>query len=81
MELRESAILETQRKDKTQANNKVKGKMSPQVDIKKEFICSFCKKNGHKKKEYAKFHKWLENKGTSISFVVMNLIWVFHWIC
>ena len=55
--------------------------MSPQVDIKKKFMCSFCKKNGHKKKEYAKFHKWLENKGTSISFVVMNLIWVFHWIC
>jgi len=47
----------------------MKGKMSPKVNFKKESMCSFCKKNGYMKKQYAKFHKWLENKGTPISFV------------
>jgi len=33
--------LATWRKDKTPANKKGKGKMPPQVDIKKESICFF----------------------------------------
>lgn len=43
--------------------------MSPKINFKKESMCSFCKKNGYMKKQYAKFHKWLENKDTPISFV------------
>ena len=55
MEMGESAMLETRRKGKSQANQKGKGKIPPQADIKKDSNCFFCKKKGHMKKECAKF--------------------------
>ena len=69
MELGESAMLATVRgknkadkTDKSQAstsktNQKGKGKIPPQADIKKENKCFFCKKKGHMKKDCAKFKK------------------------
>jgi hypothetical protein len=65
----ESAMLATLSKGKSQANQKGKGKISPQDGIKKDSKCFFCKKKGHMKKEYAKFHKWLADKGNPTSFV------------
>ena len=81
MELGESTMLATVRGknkadkiDKSQAstsktNQKGKGKIPPQTDIKKENKCFFCKKKGHMKKDCAKFKKWLEKKGNLSSFV------------
>jgi transposase InsO family protein len=69
MELGESAMLATRGKGKSQANQKGKGKVPPQTDIKKDSKCFFCKKKGHMKKECAKFQKWLADKGNPISFV------------
>jgi hypothetical protein len=43
MEVGENAMLATQGKAQTQANKKGKGKIPPQVDIKKESTCSFIK--------------------------------------
>eukprot|EP00253_Pinus_taeda_P004402 PITA_04402 len=63
MELGESAMLAMCGKGKSQANRKGKGKIPPHADIKKDSKCFFCKKKGHMKKECAKFHKWLANKG------------------
>uniref|UniRef100_A0A2N9GN46 CCHC-type domain-containing protein n=1 Tax=Fagus sylvatica TaxID=28930 RepID=A0A2N9GN46_FAGSY len=63
MEQGESAMLATHGKGKSQANQKGKGKMPPQTDIKKDSKCFFCKKKGHMKKECAKFQKWLADKG------------------
>ena len=81
MELGESSMLTTARRknksdkpDKSQAttsktNQKGKGKIPPQADIKKENKCFFCKKKGQIKKECAKFKKWFEKKGNLSSFV------------
>ena len=70
MEQGESALLTTTRgknkvikTDKSQANQKGKGKIPPQGDIKKEVKCFFCKKGGHMKNECPKFKDWLEKKG------------------
>uniref|UniRef100_A0A2N9FGB3 Retrovirus-related Pol polyprotein from transposon TNT 1-94 n=1 Tax=Fagus sylvatica TaxID=28930 RepID=A0A2N9FGB3_FAGSY len=63
MEQGESAMLATRGKGKSQANQKGKGKMPPQTDIKKDSKCFFCKKKGHMKRECAKFQKWLADKG------------------
>ncbi|PIN07341.1 hypothetical protein CDL12_20094 [Handroanthus impetiginosus] len=52
MELGESAMLAMQGKEKVQANNKEKGKIPTQTDIKKEPKCHFCKKKGHMRKNY-----------------------------
>lgn len=41
MELGESAMLVTRKNSKTQANQKGKGNIPPQVDIKKESKCLF----------------------------------------
>ncbi|PIN02037.1 hypothetical protein CDL12_25451 [Handroanthus impetiginosus] len=51
-----------------------KGKIHAQIDIKKEPKRHLCKKKEHTKKDYVKFHKWLENKGNLISCGCMNLI-------
>uniref|UniRef100_A0A2N9I7Q6 Retrovirus-related Pol polyprotein from transposon TNT 1-94 n=1 Tax=Fagus sylvatica TaxID=28930 RepID=A0A2N9I7Q6_FAGSY len=67
MEQGESAMLVTHGKGKSQANQKGKGKMPPQTDIKKDSTCFFCKKKGHMKKECTKFQKWLADKGSSFS--------------
>ena len=56
-------------KKKDQAKDKGKGKIPPQKDIKKEIVCFFCKKKGHVKKQCSKFMKWLDKKGTQLSFV------------
>jgi transposase InsO family protein len=69
MEQGESAMLATHGKGKSQANQKGKGKITPQTDIKKDSKCFFCKKKGHMKKECAKFQKWLADKGNPTSFV------------
>jgi transposase InsO family protein len=69
MEQGESAMLVTHGKGKSQANQKGKGKMPPQTDIKKDSTCFFCKKKGHMKKECTKFQKWLADKGNPTSFV------------
>ena len=69
MEQGESAMLATHGKGKSQANQKGKGKMPPQTDIKKDSKCFFCKKKGHMKKECTKFQKWLADKGNPTSFV------------
>ncbi|TXG69669.1 hypothetical protein EZV62_004604 [Acer yangbiense] len=63
MELGESAMLTTHGKGKSQANQKGKGKIPLQADIKKDSKCFFCKKKGHMKKECVKFQKWLKDKG------------------
>uniref|UniRef100_A0A2N9GEG7 Retrovirus-related Pol polyprotein from transposon TNT 1-94 n=1 Tax=Fagus sylvatica TaxID=28930 RepID=A0A2N9GEG7_FAGSY len=68
MEQGESAMLATHGKGKSQANQKGKGKMPPQTDIKKDSKCFFCKKKGHMKKECTKFQKWLADKGSSSLF-------------
>ena len=57
MELGESAFMATQGKNKNQAKQKGKGKVPPQVEIKKESKCFFCKKKGHMKKDCVKFQK------------------------
>ena len=79
MGLGESAMLATtfgknKRNDTSQtytsrSNQKGKGRMPPQADIKKENKCFFCKKKGHVKKDCPKFKKWLEKKGNLSSFV------------
>ena len=79
MELGESAILvitfgNNKRNDTSQtytskSNQKGKGRVPPQVDIKKENKCFFCKRKGHVKKDCPKFKKWLEKKGNLSSFV------------
>ena len=69
MEMDESALMATQRKDENQAKKKGKGKIPPQGGIKKESKCFCCKKKGHMKKDCTKFQKWLEKKGKPISFV------------
>ena len=73
MELGESAMLATtfgknKRNDTSQtytskSNQKGKGRIPPQADIKKENKCFFCKRKGHMKKDCPKFKKWLEKKG------------------
>ena len=60
--------LTNQGKNKDQAKNKGKGKVPAQADIKKEPKCLFCKKNGHIKKDCAKFQQWLKKKGNPISY-------------
>ena len=62
-EIPQSAHLAIQGKGKTRANQKGKGKLPAQVDIKKESKCFFCKKKGHAKKDCEKFAIWLEKKG------------------
>lgn len=64
----------TREKGKTQANLKGKGKIPPQTDIKKEAKYYFCRKNGHMKKYWVKFKKWLENKGNPISLLIYKII-------
>ncbi|KAI9170264.1 hypothetical protein LWI28_025254 [Acer negundo] len=63
----------THGKGKSQANQKGKGKIPPQADIKKDSKCFFCKKKGHMKKKCAKFQKWLEDKGDSSDGSVTEL--------
>ena len=79
MELGESTtwattFLKNKRNDTSQAytsksNQKRKGRIPPQADIKKENNCFFCKRKGHVKKDCPKFKKWLEKKGNLSSFV------------
>ncbi|KAL4325263.1 hypothetical protein GQ457_11G002710 [Hibiscus cannabinus] len=69
LEMGESALTVTQGKRSVQAKQKGKAKMQPQADIKKEFTCFFCKKNGRLKKDCVKYKGWLEKKGKSISLV------------
>ena len=79
MELGDSAMLATtfgknKRNDTSQtynskSNQKRKGRIPPQDDIKKENKCFFCKRKGHVKKDCHKFKKWLEKKGNLSSFV------------
>ena len=79
MELGASTMLATtfgknKRNDTSQtytskSNQKGKGRIPPQVDIKKENKCFFCKRKGHVKKDCPKFKKWLEKKGNLPSFV------------
>ena len=79
MELGESAMLATtfgknKRNDTSQtytskSNQKGKGRIPLQADIKKEIKCFFCKRKGHVKKDCPKFKKWLEKKGNISSFV------------
>ena len=79
MELGESAMLATtfgknKRNDTSQtytskSNQKGKGRIPPQADIKKEIKCFFCKRKGHVKKDCPKFKKCLEKKGNISSFV------------
>ena len=79
MELGESAMLATtfgknKRNDTSQtytskSNQKGKGRIPPQADIKKENKCFFCKRKRHVKKDCPKFKKWLEKKGNLSSFV------------
>jgi hypothetical protein len=45
----ESVMLATCEKGKSQANQKGKGKIPPQVGIKKDSKCFFCKKKTHEK--------------------------------
>lgn len=65
MELGESAHLATQVKNKGYGKHKGKGRIPPQVDIKKESKCFFCKQKGHIRKDCVKFKAWLEKKGFS----------------
>ena len=89
MEMGESAMLATnfgknKRNDTShtytsKSNQKGKCRIPPQVDIKKENKCFFCKRKGHVKKDCPKFKKWLEKKGNLSSFVcyesnVVNVI-------
>jgi len=69
-------MLATYGKGKFQANQKGKGKIPPQAGIKKDSKCFFYKKKGHMKKEFAKFQKWLEDKGnpTSIFCYESNMV-------
>ena len=79
MELGESAMLATnfgnnKRNDISQtytskSNQKGKGRIPSQADIKKENKCFFCKRKRHMKKDCSKFKKWLEKKG-NLSFFV-----------
>ena len=79
MELGESAMLATtfgknRRNDTSQtytskSNQKGKGRIPPQADIKKENKWFFCKRKGHVNKDCPKFKKWLEKKGNLSSFV------------
>ena len=79
MELGESAMLATtfrknKRNDTSQiytskSNQKGKGRIPPQADIKKKNKRFFCKRKGHVKKDCPKFKKWLKKKGNLSSFV------------
>ena len=79
MELGENAMLVTihgknKRNDTSQAsisksNQKRKGRIPPQANIKKENECFFCKKKRHVKKDCPKFKKWFEKKDNLSSFV------------
>ena len=67
-------------KGENNAKNKGKGKTQPKAGIKKESTCFFCKMKGHMKKDCANHKAWLENKGTSFSFVCYesNFTNVYH---
>ena len=79
IELGESVMLATNfRKNKrndtsqtytSKSNQKRKGSIPPQVDIKKENKCFFYKSKGHVKKDCPKFKKWIEKKGNISSSV------------
>ena len=79
MELGESAMLattfgkkkmnDTSQTYTSKSNQKGKGRIPPQADIKKEIKCFFCKRKGHVKKDCPKLKKWLEKKGNISSFV------------
>ncbi|RVW83511.1 hypothetical protein CK203_064938 [Vitis vinifera] len=62
-------MLVTQKKGKSQASQKEKHQIPPEVDIKKDEKRFFYKKKGHVKKKCMKFQKWLEKKGNPTSFV------------
>ena len=53
----------------SKSNQKGKGRIPPQADIKKENKCFFYKRKGHVNKDCPKFKKWLEKKGNLSSFV------------
>ena len=95
MELGESVMLATtfgknKRNDTSQtytskSNQKEKGRVPPQADIKKENKCFFYKRKGHVKKDCPKFKNWLEKKGNLSSFVCyesnmvnvnINTLWI-----
>ena len=80
MELGESAFIAMQGKNKNQAKQKEKGKVPPQVEIKKKSKYFFCKKKEPMKENCVKFYKWLERKGNPISFVCYesNIVHVNH---
>ena len=83
MEQRESsqsAHLVVQGKNKNQAKQKGKCKIPTQVDIEKESKCLFYKKNGHMKKDWVKYKKWLEKKGNPISLVCYESNWLMFFI-
>ena len=69
----------------SKSNQKGKGRISPQADIKKENKCFFCKKKGQVKKDCPKFKKWFEKKDNLSSFfcyesnmvnVNINIWWI-----
>lgn len=85
MEMGESTLMGTQRKDKNQAKRKGKGKIPPQGGIKKESKYFFYKNKGHMKKRCIKFQKCLGKKGKPISFacyecnmfdIIYNKLWI-----
>ena len=38
-----------------------------------EFTCHFCKKDGHKKEDYTKYHAWRAKKGTFFPLVCFEV--------
>ncbi|KAL4361061.1 hypothetical protein GQ457_04G024470 [Hibiscus cannabinus] len=62
LEMGESTLTVTQGNRPVQAKQRGMAKMQPQADIKKEFVCFFCKKKGHLKNDCVKYKGWLEKK-------------------
>ncbi|RVX14397.1 hypothetical protein CK203_017243 [Vitis vinifera] len=74
MEQGESVMLVTQKKGKSQASQKMKHRIPPKVDIKKDEKCFFCKKKGHVKKKCLKFQKWLEKKDDYSRYMYLYML-------
>ncbi|KAL5808725.1 hypothetical protein ACOSQ3_029416 [Xanthoceras sorbifolium] len=72
----DSAMLATQGKGKTQANQKGKGKIPPKADIKKESKCFLCKKKVHMRRNVPNLKNGLRTKVIKSCLFVMNLIWL-----
>ena len=86
MELGDSAMLATtfgkkKRNDtshnyNSKSNQKGKGRIPPQADIKKENKCIFCKRTGHVKKIVLNSRSGMRRKVIYHPLFVMNLIWL-----